>query len=112
MSKHVEKHTKTDLERIFSGHALLTGRPDDMEYDDYKYLLKLQNKVIKSHTRSQPSKKIGKLMELNNGYNNHAPRRRAQKPTEDPSDNEGSGEQLLRVLARIRNFKAYTNANL
>jgi hypothetical protein len=94
MSKQEEKHTKTALEAIFSDHAILTERPAEMEYEDYKYLLKLQNKVIKSHTRHQPSKNVARLLETNNGYNNHAPRRRAQKPTEDPSDNEGSGEQL------------------
>ena len=42
-----KQENKTFLQEILKDKEILTSRPSEMSYEEYKLLLKLQNKIIK-----------------------------------------------------------------
>jgi hypothetical protein len=42
-----KENEKTFLQEILKDKEILTSRPPEMSYEEYKLLLKIQNKIIK-----------------------------------------------------------------
>ena len=56
--------------KIFTG-PLLIERPEDMDYQLYRTLIRLQSRALKRVLRKAPLRRVANLMPTNRGYNLH-----------------------------------------
>jgi hypothetical protein len=96
MNKQEENNSsqksETVAQYLFKDKQILTARPEGMDYQQYKALLTMQNRMIRKATASKPSYKIMRLMPLRYGYNEHSPFRLFKNTETNSSDNQGEGQ--------------------
>jgi hypothetical protein len=63
--KKPESDEQSLAQKIFSGKEILTARPPEMEYDLYRYLLKLQGRILKDLFRRNPDRKLQGIIPTN-----------------------------------------------
>jgi hypothetical protein len=66
-----DKDPRTDAQIVFGGKDLLTERPKDMVFLEYKFLQKVQTEALKGIFRKPPNKQVAQLMPIRLGYNYH-----------------------------------------
>jgi hypothetical protein len=89
----IQNDSRTDAQKVFGGKDLLTERPKDMVFMEYKFLRKVQTEALKGIFRKPPSRRVAQLMPIRLGYNSH-PWKKIRKsetvvapePTQQPSE--------------------------
>lgn len=103
----VQKDSRTAAQILFGGKTLLTERPKEMVFADYKTLLKHQNFVLKKVLAGSPRQDIARLMETRFGYNNHIGRQifkemaAAATPTKISNPNQNTGAKKIQKRNKV-----------
>jgi glucan biosynthesis protein len=66
-----KEHAPTLAQKLFSNKEILTKRPKEMTFEEYKTIRYAQTQALKLLIRNKPDRKIGQLMPLRRGYNIH-----------------------------------------
>jgi len=66
-----KEHAPTLAQKLFSNKEILTKRPKEMTFEEYKTIRYAQTQALKLLIRNKPDRKIGQLMPLRRGYSIH-----------------------------------------
>lgn len=82
--KSRKKDRTSVSQEVFKDKEILNKRPDDMSYEDYRVLRRIQTIVLKKLLSKPPLRRVAQVMPTKIGYNQHLPFKSVPitKPTE------------------------------
>jgi len=86
MKSNESKIEDSTAQIVFKDKEIITRRPDNMSYEEYKILRKIQTTVLKVLFKKSPLARVSRLMSTKIGYNDHSYRKvNIPTPTNTPS---------------------------
>lgn len=66
-----KEHAPTLAQKLFSNKEILTKRPKEMTFEEYKTIRYAQTQALRMLIKRKPDREIGQKMTVRRGYNLH-----------------------------------------